>query len=184
MSVSLTFLSEKVSSSQNTPTLPLHDLQFWWYGEVLTPPFFPSSEIQTESSGVHPSPERTGNFVTDQSYRVSHCGVCGACVVLNVQDLLILDSRGKSLTFQTPGDVDANHHHHQHHPPLCSGANITQKAIWRWRKDESIDCLGWLTHEQPLEGKHILLHSVVELHSLIYQGFSVPSWRGTIIEVG
>lgn len=29
-------------------------------------------EIQTEGAGVHPGPERTGNFVKDQSHRVSN----------------------------------------------------------------------------------------------------------------
>lgn len=48
-------------------------------------------------------------------------------------------------------------------------------------KDESIDCLRRLTHEQPLGGKHIFL-AVVELHNLIHQCFSLPCWRATSLD--
>lgn len=64
------------------------------------------------------------------SLRTNHIGwvtvgLCEACIVLNVEDLVVIDSRGKSLTFQTPGDadVDTNHYHHYHyHPPFISAA--------------------------------------------------------------
>ncbi len=101
----------------------------WWNINPLTLPpfllFFLSSEIQTESSGVHPSPERTGNFVTDQSHRVSHCRIVRSLCSVECPGPGYIRFRGKSLTFQTPGDIDTNHHHHHHHhhhPPFISGA--------------------------------------------------------------
>lgn len=82
------------------------------YDEILTPPplpYFPSPEIQTKSSGVHPSPARTGNIVTDQSHRVSH-GV----MVLSAE----CPGYIRFKTFQTHAnanaDVDMNHER----PPL------------------------------------------------------------------
>lgn len=42
----------------------------------------------------------------------------------------ILDSGGKSLAFQTPGDADVDTNHHHHHPPfsyLCSDLILHRK---------------------------------------------------------
>lgn len=82
------------------------------YDEILTPPLFSSPEIQTKSSGVHPSPERTGNIVTDQSHRVSHGGnVCGVECPAHI----------RFKTFQTHGnaDVDINHLRPPSSSPNC-----------------------------------------------------------------
>lgn len=91
--------------------------------------------------------------------------------MLNVPTLVILDSGGKSLAFQTRGDEDVDTNHQHHHPPFISTPqpNITQKAVWRLRKGELIDCLLWLTHEQsPEKDKHIFL-VVVELDTSVFQ---------------
>lgn len=90
---------------------------------------------------------------------------------------------GKSLAFQTPGDADADTNHH--HPPFISTLrpNITQKAMWQWRKVESIDCSARLTHERTLEEeKHIFL-AAAQLHHLIHECFSLPLWSGIIVDV-
>lgn len=176
----LTSSSEKKTfpPAKSSSVLPLDDLQFQCCDEMLTRPFFPSSEIQTEGSGVHPSPERTGNFVTDQSYRVSHCRVVWSLYSVECPGPGYIRFRGKSLAFQTPGDADADTNHH--HPPFISTLrpNITQKAMWRWRKVESIDCSAWQTHERSLvEEKHIFL-VLAQLHHLIHECFSLPLWRG------
>lgn len=70
-------------------------------------------------------------------------------------------------------------------PPVHLGRSsliLHRKPCGDGEKDESIVCLRRLTHEQPLGGRHIFL-AVVELHNLIHQCFSLPSWRAASLEV-
>lgn len=103
--------------------------------------------------------------------------VCNACVVLNVHSLIVLDSRhSRHPETQTRTTATIPHSSRELWP------KITQKTMWRWRKDESIDCLGQLTHEQCLEGKHIFL-AVVQKHNLIRQCFRPPPQGSTIVDI-
>lgn len=133
--------------------LPCDDLQLWWYKEILMAfllSFF-LLEIQTESSRIHPSPERTGNFLTDESHRVSHRLLGSLCSVECPGPCYI-----RLKTFQTLGDADVDtDHHHPHHSSGSLQPNITQKNYVAM--PESIDCLGGAWHMSSLlEGQFFL----------------------------
>lgn len=173
-SVCLSDLSvrNKAFSSQNISVLPHVDLQE--YDETLPPPL--SFLLQKFRRRVQESTQVLREL--EISLRTNHIGwvtaesARGLCSVACPQPAYIR-FKGKCLAFQTPGDADTDTNHH--HPPFLSvlWPNITSKAMWRRRKDESIDCSGQLTHEQRLEGKHISL-AIVARQSAILETY----WYG------
>lgn len=119
--------------------------------------YFPSSEIQTEGTGVHPSFERAGNFFTDQLHRVSQLQDCGTLMQCFLSCAWLYQIQGgKSCTFHTPGDADTKNpaipHSYLrsdlilHRKPCGDEEKMNRWIVWEQ-----------LTLEQPPEGKHIFL---------------------------
>lgn len=157
LSVCLTFLSETKLSPAKI-SLCYHMLIYRSMMKLYLPPL--SFLLQKFRRRVQESTQVLREL--EISLRTNHIGwvtaesARGLCSVACPRPAYIR-FKGKSLAFQTPGDADTDTNHH--HPPFLSvlWPNITSKAMWRRRKDESIDCFGQLTHERRLEGKHISL---------------------------